>query len=89
MDYKDYKDDTVSLSFEANKIERNSTIFQAVRLYDIQSDIHNYISDIHSRFTNHSGKRTCATVLFQSDVDEPLIMDRTGHRSTAVTLKLQ
>ena len=35
-------------------------------------------------FTNHSGKRTCATSLFNAGVDEQSIMDRTGHRSVAV-----
>ncbi|XP_033741792.1 zinc finger MYM-type protein 2-like [Pecten maximus] len=39
---------------------------------------------IQWNFSNHSGKRTCATSLFQSGVDEQLIMQRTGHRSTAV-----
>ena len=37
------------------------------------------------RFTNHSGKVTCATRLFQTGTfDEQTIMSRTGHRSTAV-----
>ena len=35
-------------------------------------------------FTNHSGKRTCATALYQAGIDEQEIMERTGHRSTAV-----
>ncbi len=35
-------------------------------------------------FTNHSGKKTCATSLFQAGIDEQLICDRTGHRSKAV-----
>lgn len=35
-------------------------------------------------FTNHSGKRTCATTLFNNGVDEQLICERTGHRSNAV-----
>ena len=33
---------------------------------------------------NHSGKVTCATTLFQSGVDEQLIMRQMGHRSDAV-----
>ncbi|CAG2237039.1 unnamed protein product [Mytilus edulis] len=33
-------------------------------------------------FTNHSGKRTCATALYQAGIDEQQIMERTGHRST-------
>ena len=37
------------------------------------------------RFTNHSGKVTCVTRLFQTGTfDEQTIMSRTGHRSTAV-----
>ena len=37
------------------------------------------------RFTNHSGKVTCATRLYESgSFDEQMIMSRTGHRSTAV-----
>ena len=37
------------------------------------------------RFTNHSGKVTCATRLYESDTfDEQIIMSRTGHRSNAV-----
>ena len=35
-------------------------------------------------YTNHSGKRTCATSLYKAGLDEQSIMDRTGHRSTAV-----
>ncbi len=35
-------------------------------------------------YTNHSGKVTCATQLFASNIDEQLIMRQTGHRSQAV-----
>ena len=35
-------------------------------------------------YTNHSGKRTCATSLFQNNIDEQMIKERTGHRSDAV-----
>jgi hypothetical protein len=35
-------------------------------------------------FSNHSGKRTCATVLFQKGVDQQQICKRTGHRSDAI-----
>lgn len=38
----------------------------------------------HGNFSNYSGKRTCATNLFQSGIEEQLVMSRTGHRSTAV-----
>ena len=46
-----------------------------------------YMSEIAKRgglqgnFTNHSGKRTCATELYDAGVDEQEIMERTGHRS--------
>lgn len=33
-------------------------------------------------FTNHSGKVTCASQLYDAGIDEQLIMSRTGHRST-------
>ena len=37
------------------------------------------------RFTNHSGKVTCATTLYESgQFDEQVIISRKGHRSTAV-----
>ena len=39
---------------------------------------------LEGNFTNHSGKRTCATSLYEAGLDEQSIMDRTGHRSTAV-----
>lgn len=32
-------------------------------------------------YTNHSGKVTCATELFNNNIDEQLIMKQTGHRS--------
>lgn len=36
------------------------------------------------RLSNHSLRATCASRLFQNNVDEQLIMDRTGHRSASV-----
>ena len=36
---------------------------------------------IQGYFTNHSGKRTCATTLYQARVPEQEIMNRTDHRS--------
>ena len=36
---------------------------------------------IHGYKTNHSLRATAATRLFESGVDEQLIMERTGHRS--------
>lgn len=41
---------------------------------------------ITANITAHSGKVTCATKLFNMDVDEQLIKQRTGHRSDAVRL---
>lgn len=32
-------------------------------------------------YTNHSGKRTLATTLYQAGVPEQEIMEKTGHRS--------
>ncbi|CAC5354858.1 unnamed protein product [Mytilus coruscus] len=39
---------------------------------------------LKGNFTNHSGKRSCSTSLDKAGLDEQSIMDRTGHRSTAV-----
>ena len=36
---------------------------------------------IEGNFSNHSGKRTCATSLYDAGIDEQEIMARTGHRS--------
>lgn len=38
-------------------------------------------ANIPGFFTNHSGKRTCATSLYQAGIPEQEIMRRTGHRS--------
>lgn len=38
-------------------------------------------ADLKGNFTNHSGKTSLATRLYQAGVLEQLIMDRTGHRS--------
>ena len=40
-------------------------------------------------FTNHSGKRTCATQLYQAGMDEQEIMSRTGQCSEMVVRKYQ
>ena len=40
------------------------------------------MSGIEGRKTNHSLRATCATRLYNNSVDEQLIMERTGHRST-------
>ncbi|CAG2188402.1 unnamed protein product [Mytilus edulis] len=37
--------------------------------------------ELKGNFSNHSGKRTLATRLYQAGVSEQMIMDRTGHRS--------
>ncbi|CAC5385968.1 unnamed protein product [Mytilus coruscus] len=39
---------------------------------------------IQGNFSNHSGKRTCATQLYQAGIEEQEMMGRTGHRSNAV-----
>ncbi|XP_063436319.1 uncharacterized protein LOC134717755 [Mytilus trossulus] len=39
---------------------------------------------IQGNFSNHSGKRTCATQLYQAGIEEQEIKGRTGHRSNAV-----
>ena len=39
---------------------------------------------IQGHFTNHSLRATSATRLFEAQIDEQLIMQRTGHSSTAV-----
>ncbi|XP_069136669.1 uncharacterized protein [Argopecten irradians] len=41
-------------------------------------------AEFERNFSNHSGKRTCATSLYHAGFDEQMIMERTGHRSTAV-----
>jgi hypothetical protein len=38
-------------------------------------------------FTNHSGKRTCASQLYSAGMDEQAIMERTGHRSERAVRK--
>lgn len=42
---------------------------------------------LEGNFTNHSGKRTCATQLYQAGIDEQEIMSRTGHRSEEAVRK--
>lgn len=44
---------------------------------------------LKGRYTNHSGKKTCATSLYQKGVPEQEIMRRTGHRSLAGLRKYQ
>ena len=41
-------------------------------------------ADLQGNFSNHSGKRTCATLLFHEGFDEQMFSSRTGHRSTAI-----
>ncbi|XP_060562763.1 uncharacterized protein LOC132722310 [Ruditapes philippinarum] len=41
------------------------------------------LAGLEGVYTNHSGKKTCATSLYQKDVPEQEIMKRTGHRSVA------
>ena len=42
---------------------------------------------LQGKFSSHSGKRTCATALYQAGVDEQEIMSRTGHRSEKAVRK--
>ncbi|XP_033733613.1 uncharacterized protein LOC117322782 [Pecten maximus] len=42
---------------------------------------------LSGNYTNHSGKRTCATQLYIARVDEQEIMNRTGHRSEKAVRK--
>lgn len=42
---------------------------------------------LKGNFTNHSGKRTCATQMYLSGIDEQEIMSRTGHRSEKAVRK--
>ncbi|XP_033754046.1 uncharacterized protein LOC117337262 [Pecten maximus] len=42
---------------------------------------------LSGNYTNHSGKRTCATQLYIAGVDEQEIMNRTGHRSEKAVRK--
>ncbi|XP_045167184.2 uncharacterized protein KIAA1958 homolog [Mercenaria mercenaria] len=44
---------------------------------------------LEGRYTNHSGKKTCATTLYQGGIPEEEIMKRTGHRSTTGVRKYQ
>ena len=39
---------------------------------------------LEGRVTNHSLRATAASRLYQSNLDEQLVMERTGHHSTAV-----
>jgi hypothetical protein len=45
------------------------------------------LGSLDGNYTNHSGKRTCATSLYDANIDEQEIMDRTGHRSIAAVRK--
>lgn len=39
---------------------------------------------IEGKFSNHSCRASAASCMFQNNMEEQLVMDRTGHRSTAV-----
>ena len=39
---------------------------------------------ISGNYTGHSGKVTCATELFKAGLQEKLVKERTGHRSSVV-----
>jgi len=42
---------------------------------------------LQGNFSNHSGKKTCATQLYTAGIDEQDIMARTGHRSEKAVRK--
>ncbi|MCW4264426.1 MAG: tyrosine-type recombinase/integrase [Candidatus Thiodiazotropha endolucinida] len=42
---------------------------------------------LNGNYTNHSGKRTCATQLYNAGIQEQEIMARTGHRSEVAVRK--
>ena len=56
---------------------------QAVGVNTLSSIMKTMCSEagIEGYYTNHSGKRTCATTLYKAGVPEQEIMNRTGHRS--------
>ena len=49
----------------------------------VVSDMAKRIS-LEGRVTNHSLRANAASRLYQSNLDEQLVMERTGHHSTAV-----
>lgn len=42
---------------------------------------------LYGNFRNHSGKRACATQLYQDGIDGQEIMSQTGHRSETAVRK--
>lgn len=42
---------------------------------------------LEGNFTNHSGKRTCATKLYQAGINDQEMMYRTGYRSEVAVRK--
>ena len=71
--------------FYRRPLKGNSLKFgkQRLGINKLESMIKTICKDagISGNFTNQSGKRTCATTLYQAGVDEQSIMMRTGHRS--------
>ncbi|KAK3084306.1 hypothetical protein FSP39_011366 [Pinctada imbricata] len=57
------------------------------RLKGLMKEITDIKAGLQGNFTNHSGKRTCATQLYHAGVDEQEIMQRTGHRSETAVRK--
>lgn len=47
----------------------------------IHDKVYLWKAGLKGNYINHSGKRTCATALYQKRVDEKEIMGRMGHRS--------
>ncbi|XP_033759001.1 uncharacterized protein LOC117341257 [Pecten maximus] len=59
---------------------------QPIVVNELNGNVKNMLkaAGFEGNYINHSGKRTCATSLYQAGFDEQLIMDRTVHRSRAV-----
>lgn len=62
---------------------------QAVGVHTIQTVVPEICrkAGLHGHFTNHSLRVTAATSLYRNNVDEQLIMERTGRRSVGDKLK--
>ncbi len=74
--------------FYRRPIESSTPKFslQVIGVHQLETIVKRFCTDagFEGYFTNHSGKVTCATQLFENNVDEQLIKRQTGHRSDAV-----
>ena len=59
-------------------------LYQPVGVNTLRNIVRNFCTEagFEGQYTSHSDKVTCATELFKNNVDEQLIMQQTGHRST-------